>query len=121
MRPKTRLESPTTVPGADSFPCGARLDADRQYVERRGRMGEAASRAALRGIIGVPLDFTIPAYGQHQRASSTDQRQCRGAGASCQESYGVTPGQSHKLTRVPWVYHRCFYAVTDAFHFIPPE
>ena len=31
------------------------------------------------------------------------------------------PGQSHQLTRVPWVYHSCFYSVTDSFHFITPE
>ena len=30
-------------------------------------------------------------------------------------------GQSHQLTRVPWVYHSCFYSVTDPFHFITPE
>jgi hypothetical protein len=34
---------------------------------------------------------------------------------------GWIPGQSHQLTRVPWVYHSCFYSVTDPFHFITPE
>jgi hypothetical protein len=92
VRPKTRLGGPTTMAWADSSPCEARLDADRQYVDRRGRMGEVAARAALGCMIGDPLDFTISAHGRHQWPSSTDQCQCRGAGASCQEAYGVTPG-----------------------------
>ena len=38
-----------------------------------------------------------------------------------QEAKVGTTGQSHQLTRVPWVYHSCFYSVTDSFHFITPE
>lgn len=99
MRPKTKLGSPTTTMAwADSSSCEARLDADRQYVERRGTMGEVVTRAILRCMIGVPLDFTISAHGRHQRPSSADQRQCRGAGASCQEAYGVTPRSSDRGT-----------------------
>jgi hypothetical protein len=98
VRQKTRLGNPTTMVWADSSPCEARLDADRQYVERRGRMGKVAARAALGGMIGVPLDFTISARGRHQRPRITDHRQCRGAGASCQEAYGVTPRPSDRGT-----------------------
>ena len=102
VRPKTRLGSPTTTMArADSSPCEARLDADRQYVERRGTMGEVAARAVLRCMIGVPLDFAISAHGRHQRPSSADQSQCRGAGASCQEAYGVTPRPSGRGTSPP--------------------
>jgi hypothetical protein len=62
---KTRLGGPITRAWAESFPCEARFDADRQYVERRGRMEEVAARVALRCMIGVPLDFTISAHGRH--------------------------------------------------------
>jgi hypothetical protein len=91
VRPKARPGSPTTMAWTDSSLCEARLDADRQYVEWRGRMGGIAPRAVLRCMIGVPWDFTIPVHRWHQRPSSTDRCQSREAGASCQEAYGVTP------------------------------
>ncbi len=37
------------------------------------------------------------------------------------EDFPLAAGQSHQLTRVPWVYQSYVYSVTDSFHCITSE